>query len=198
MFVHVGGSWPCTCSKYSTLWGEHKWTPPVVHMSQCTEHTVTFELQVSQLYICTWCMASLPMLIRYTCICICTMTKLLQSPQEGLDSLMLTPIIQDRFGMYKPHALLFALCSVTLTSIHCTWSFLLNKFHAHTHTLQDAVSPVLSPQRLECPPSYTHYRRPSDEAVNIIRNFSAGNRLFYKCPRTAANCPGMSLYVATL
>jgi hypothetical protein len=145
--MFVGGSWPCTCSKYSTLWGEHKWTPPVVH---------------------------------------------------SLDSLMLTPIIQDRFGMYKPHALLFALCSVTLTSIHCTWSFLLNKFHAHTHTLQDAVSPVLSPQRLECPPSYTHYRRPSDEAVNIIRNFSAGNRLFYKCPRTAANCPGMSLYVATL
>ena len=39
-------------------------------------------------------------------------------------------------------------------------------------TPQDTASPVLSPQRLECPPGFMHYRRPSDEAAIILRNYT--------------------------
>ena len=39
-------------------------------------------------------------------------------------------------------------------------------------TSQDTASPVLSPQRLECPPGFMHYRRPSDEAAIILRNYT--------------------------
>ena len=53
----------------------------------------------------------------------------------------------------------------------------------HSRPTQD-VSPVLSPQRLECPPGYMHYRRPSDEAANILRNYSSGNR----CTHTMMAC----------
>ncbi|CAI8043121.1 hypothetical protein GBAR_LOCUS23928 [Geodia barretti] len=42
----------------------------------------------------------------------------------------------------------------------------------HAPCSQDTASPVLSPQRLECPPGFMHYRRPSDEAAIILRNYT--------------------------
>ena len=64
--------------------------------------------------------------------------------------------------------------SLPLASYPC---IIQNPFYIFTppRPTQD-VSPVLSPQRLECPPGYMHYRRPSDEAANILRNYSSGNR----------------------